>query len=96
MLMVLFHDSFSGSWNAETKSGRHLQRELWTRVFLVDFVFLFLYSIFVRALVVVLFACICNYMCAFVFCTSICICAMKHVMCSGIASAMLRRDLSDK
>ena len=39
MLMVLFHDSFSGSWNVETKSGRHLQYELWTRVFHVDFVF---------------------------------------------------------
>ena len=46
--MVLFHDSFSGSWNAETKSGRHLQRELWTRVFLVDYVFVVLLcSVFV-------------------------------------------------
>ena len=61
--MVLFHDSFSGSWNAETKSERHLQRELWTGVFFVDFVFLFctvfvlellwLYSLLVFAIICV-------------------------------------------
>ena len=65
IVMVLFHVSFSESWNAETKSGRHLQRELWTRVSGGFCVFV-LYCICVRPLVIVsllvfatIFLCIC-------------------------------------